>query len=96
MTEEKNESILVSVTKNYVMLVIRFICNNVKLKRVNDILIKMREGGISSSGLAWRVHQNFEIIKACKSNGIYTNIFIVMLKLPYKLATLLTRYFIKV
>lgn len=77
-------------------LITRFICNNVKLKRVNDILVKMREGGVSSSGLAWRVHQNFEIVKACKSNGVYTNIFIVMLKLPYKLATLLTRYFIKV
>ena len=77
-------------------LIARFVCNNIRLKRINTISVKMREGGISSSGLAWRVHQNFEIVKACKSNGIYTNIFIVMLKLPYKLATLITRFFVKV
>jgi hypothetical protein len=55
----------------------------------------MREGGISSSGLLWRVHQNFEIVRACKENGIYSNIFFVMLKLPYKLLTLSTRWFVK-
>ena len=77
-------------------LIARFVYNNIRLKRINSISVKMREGGISSSGLAWRVHQNFEIVKACKSNGIYTNIFLVMLKLPYKLATLITRFFVKV
>jgi hypothetical protein len=56
--------------------------------------VKMREGGISSSGFIWRVHQNFEIVRACKENGIYTNIFMIILKLPYKLFTLLTRWFV--
>jgi glycosyltransferase involved in cell wall biosynthesis len=77
-------------------LIARFISKGIRLYRVDTISVKMREGGISSSGLAWRVHQNFEIVKACKSNGIYTNIFLVMLKLPYKLATLITRFFVKV
>ncbi|MBO2550351.1 glycosyltransferase [Shewanella algae] len=77
-------------------LIARFVCNNIRLKRINSISVKMREGGISSSGLVWRIHQNFEIVRACKSNGFYTNIFLVMLKLPYKLATLITRFFVKV
>ncbi len=77
-------------------LIARFVCNNIRLKRINSISVKMREGGISSSGLVWRIHQNFEIVRACKSNGVYTNIFLVMLKLPYKLATLITRFFVKV
>ena len=75
-------------------LIARFIKKGVKATRLPIISVKMREGGISSSGLLWRVHQNFEIVRACKENEIYTNIFFVMLKLPYKLLTLLTRWFI--
>lgn len=76
-------------------LIARFIKKGVRAIRLPIISVKMREGGISSSGLLWRVHQNFEIVRACKENEIYTNIFFVMLKLPYKLLTLLTRWFIK-
>jgi hypothetical protein len=68
----------------------------IKFTRLPFISVKMREGGVSSSGLMGRVHQNFEIVRACRENGIYTNIFFVMLKLPYKLLTLLTRWFIPV
>ena len=77
-------------------LLVRFMSNNIRAIRLPFISVKMREGGISSSGLLWRVHQNFEIVRACRENNIYTNIFFVMLKLPYKLATLITRFFIKV
>jgi glycosyltransferase involved in cell wall biosynthesis len=76
-------------------LLTRFISKGVKAIRLPIITVKMREGGISSSGLLWRVHQNFEIVRACKENGIYSNIFFVMLKLPYKLLTLSTRWFVK-
>lgn len=77
-------------------LIARFVSGKIRLKRVKTILVKMREGGISSSSLLWRVHQNFEIVRACRSNGIYTNICLVMLKLPYKVGTLFTRFFVKV
>lgn len=77
-------------------LLTRFMSKGIKSIRLPFISVKMREGGISSSGLLWRVHQNFEIARACRENGIYTNIFLVMLKLPYKLLTLLTRWFIQV
>ncbi|MDB4279342.1 glycosyltransferase [Paraglaciecola sp.] len=77
-------------------LLARFMSQGIKSRRLPFISVKMREGGISSSGLLWRVHQNFEIVRACRENGIYTNIFFVMLKLPYKLLTLLTRWFIPV
>jgi len=77
-------------------LLTRFVSNGIKLVRLPFISVKMREGGISSSGLLWRIHQNFEIVRACRENSIYTNIFFVMLKLPYKLLTLLTRWFIPV
>lgn len=68
-------------------LMARFIASGVKLARNPDVMVKMREGGISSNGFWWRVHQNFEIVRACKENGIYTNIMMVMFKIPFKLLT---------
>ena len=77
-------------------LLARFLSKGIKTKRLPLVSVKMREGGISSSGLLWRVHQNFEIVRACKENGLYTNIFLVMLKLPYKLLTLIMPLFLRV
>lgn len=77
-------------------LLTRFISQGIKVHRLPLISVKMREGGVSSSGLLWRIHQNFEIVRACRENGIYTNIVLVALKLPYKLLTLLTRWFVVV
>lgn len=77
-------------------LLTRFISQGVKLHRLAFISVKMREGGVSSSGILWRIHQNFEIVRACQENGVYTNIVFVALKLPYKLLTLLTRWFVRV
>ena len=66
-------------------LIARFICNGITYLRNPNVMVKMRQGGISSNGLWWRIHQNFEIVRACKENGIYTNIFFIALKLPVKL-----------
>lgn len=74
----------------------RCIVQNITLKRVPVIAVKMREGGISSSGLRWRIHQNMEIVRACRENGIKTNLFLVAMKLPYKLLTLATRKLVRV
>mgnify|MGYP000672259766 CR=1 FL=1 len=77
-------------------LIARCVSKGVILNRVPKITVKMREGGVSSSGLMWRVHQNLEIVRACRENGIYTNLTMVALKLPYKVLTLLTRKFVSV
>lgn len=66
-------------------LIARFITKGINAFYIPSYLVKMREGGVSSSELYGRVHQNFEIVRACRENGIYTNIFMVMLKLPLKL-----------
>ncbi|MGY5731124.1 glycosyltransferase family 2 protein [Vibrio chemaguriensis] len=77
-------------------LIASCVSKGTKLNRVPKITVKMREGGISSSSLLWRVHQNAEIVRAWRDNGIYTNIVMVALKLPYKIFTLLTRKFVSV
>jgi len=72
-------------------LIARFLANKINFTRIPVCLVKMREGGISSSDMKGRIHQNFEIVRACKENNIYTNIFMVMLKLPFKLFSYLKR-----
>jgi hypothetical protein len=47
--------------------------------------VKMRSGGVSSKGFKASWVANREIIRACIENGLYTNIFILSLKLPIRL-----------
>lgn len=68
-------------------LIARFVKNGLRMKHLSELVIRMREGGISSSGFWWRVHQNFEIVRACRENRIRTNIFFVAMKIPFKLLT---------
>jgi glycosyltransferase involved in cell wall biosynthesis len=68
-------------------LLSRFLCKGIKVVRIDQNLVKMRDGGISSTGFWWRVHQNLEIVRACRGNGIYTNIFLVSMKVPFKVAS---------
>lgn len=72
-------------------LITRHITKGINLIRIPKILVNMREGGISTGSLLWRVHQNFEISRACNSNGIRTSILLIMLKLPFKLLSYLRK-----
>jgi len=48
-------------------------------------VVRMRAGGASTSGFSRSWILNQEIIRACKENGIYTNLFMLLLKVPAKL-----------
>ena len=48
-------------------------------------VVRMRAGGASTSGISRNWILNQEIIRACKENGIYTNLFMLLLKVPAKL-----------
>lgn len=67
----------------------RLIKKSVSLKRLPKVMVKMREGGISSTGIWWRIHQNIEIARACRENGVYTNLLMVSVKIPFKLLSYL-------
>jgi glycosyltransferase involved in cell wall biosynthesis len=65
-------------------LMARFMGRGARLAYHPHVVVKMREGGISTTGLWWRLHQNLEIVRACRENGIRTNIALISLKLPSK------------
>lgn len=51
-------------------------------------IVRMRAGGVSTSGLKHSLLLNREIVKACQANGINTNLAKVLLKIPMKLMEL--------
>jgi len=55
--------------------VIRFIhTHKVSYEYIDDCMVTMRAGGISNEGVASRITLNKEIVRACRENGIKTNL----------------------
>lgn len=52
---------------------------------IDKTTIKMRTGGLSNSGIKSKWVVNREIIRACNENGLYTNMFLLLFKLPIRL-----------
>lgn len=73
------------VSADFELLVRFMLREGISCTRLPRCIVKMRDGGISTSGFWWRVHQNYEIVRACRENGVYTNILFVLLKTPRKL-----------
>lgn len=59
--------------------------------RIDKVLVRMRTGGISTAGLRGNLLLNREIVRACRDNGVYTNLFVVLSKLPMKLLELVKK-----
>ena len=49
------------------------------------VIVKMRTGGVSTRGLRSSWILNTEIVRACRENGLKTNLGLVLLKTPAKL-----------
>jgi glycosyltransferase involved in cell wall biosynthesis len=56
----------------------------VKLYYYNKILVRMKTGGLSTSGIQSYIRTSDEILKALKKNGVYSNYLLVLLRLPIK------------
>jgi glycosyltransferase involved in cell wall biosynthesis len=62
-------------------LLMRFMHTN-KLKYVYnpEVMVYMRTGGVSNKNILSRYVLNKEIIRACRENGVNTNMFVISLK----------------
>jgi glycosyltransferase involved in cell wall biosynthesis len=59
--------------------------NKITYSVLNEYTVTMRSGGNSSKDLRSILSLNLEIIKSCNNNNLYTNIFLLMVKLPFRL-----------
>ena len=56
----------------------------IRALKVDEVFIKMSSGGISTSSLRSKIILNLEVLKACRDNGLKTNLLMILLKYPLK------------
>lgn len=65
--------------------------NKLVYRNLPETLVRMRTGGISTSGWRNTVLLNREVLRACRENGIDTNILKIFSKYPAKLMEFLVK-----
>ena len=84
-------SMLYAISADYEMFVRLLLIKKLRFSHIDKVLIRMRSGGVSTSGIKSSLKLNREIVLACKRNGIYTNLLMVLSKIPFKLLEYLKR-----
>ena len=73
------------IAADFEMLVRLLLKHHMTWKFIDEITVKMRSGGLSSKGIKSNWVVNREIVRSCTENGLYTNMFMLILKLPVRL-----------
>lgn len=79
------------ISADYEMFVRLLIIARLPYRRIDKVLVHMRPGGLSTSGLRSTIALNREIIRACVENGLYTNWLFILPKVPFKLLEFVRR-----
>jgi glycosyltransferase involved in cell wall biosynthesis len=66
------------------MLVRLILVHKLPYGKLNKTLVRMRIGGVSTSGIQSYILSTQEIVKSLNENKIYTNMFMVLARLPVK------------
>jgi glycosyltransferase involved in cell wall biosynthesis len=89
-----------SIAADFDMLTRLFILENVEYILTDSIMVRMRTGGLSNSGLKSLILGTKEIRASLKENGVYSNFLMVLVRIPFKFITqtlkiswLLPKYF---
>lgn len=73
------------IAADYEMLIRILAIQRARYAYLPKPVVRMRSGGASTAGLSRNWILNAEIVRACKENGIYSNMAMLLLKLPFKL-----------
>jgi len=79
------------IAADYDMFVRWLLVAGLKWQYLDRVLVRMRAGGVSTSGIRSSIRLNREIVRACRDNGVYTNLLLVLSKIPFKLLELIRR-----
>jgi glycosyltransferase involved in cell wall biosynthesis len=80
-----NFSITYQIAADYEMLIRILAIQRARYAYLPKPVVRMRSGGASTAGLSRNWILNQEIVDACRANGIYSNMAMLLLKLPFKL-----------
>lgn len=79
------------ISADYEMFVRWLYRGKLRYRWVNRVIVRMRAGGVSTRGFKASLLLNREIVRACRENGLYTNLALVLSKIPFKLFELLRK-----
>ena len=78
-------SLRYKISSDYEMFIRWLIVENLPYLRIDRVLVRMRQGGLSTAGIRSNFLLNREIVDACARNGLYTNFVFLLAKIPFKL-----------
>ena len=84
-------SLQYKISSDYEFFIRMLMVHKLTYIRINKVLVRMRAGGISTSGIKSSLLLNSEIVKGCRENGVYTNIIFLLLKIPFKVLELIKK-----
>lgn len=79
------------IASDYEMFVRWLIVQSLPYLRIDRVLVRMRLGGVSTSGIGANFLGNKEIVDAFVSNGLYTNLVFLLAKIPFRLLELVRK-----
>lgn len=79
------------ISSDYEMFIRWLVAAKLPYRRIDEVLVHMRPGGLSTSGFRSSLVLNREIIRACVDNGLYTNWLFLLPKVPFKLLELVRK-----
>jgi hypothetical protein len=77
------------IAGDYEYVVRTFHGHDLYYKHLPSVVVNMQAGGISNSSWRNRLLLNREVVRACKENGIHTNLLKILAKYPFKLLELM-------
>jgi len=79
------------IAGDYEMIIRLFARPEIRYRHLPEILVLMQTGGASTAGVKAKLLLNREVLRACRKNGIDTNMVKILSKYPAKLLEYLAR-----
>ncbi|MDR9425925.1 MAG: glycosyltransferase family 2 protein [Marinobacter sp.] len=79
------------ISADYEMFVRWLVKATLNYRWLDRVIVRMRAGGVSTGGIKSSLVLNQEIVRACRENNLYTNLLMVLTKIPFKLLELRKR-----
>jgi len=73
------------IAGDYEFIIRAFHGQNLRYEHIPEILVNMQMGGASTGGWRSKILLNREVLRACRENGLQTNILKILSKYPGKL-----------
>lgn len=80
-----------SIAGDYEYVIRAFYCQNLQYQHMSEILVRMQTGGASTGGILKKINLNLEVLRACRENGVSTNIFKILSKYPKKILEMIRK-----